>query len=132
MEFFNYIQFLQVINTYKLLKYAIKYTDIGLLKRIIFRLYLYFAGSLLKNYIYNILLLQRLVKTSAYNIILCRIPICETLSIWLELPRTRLIQLEIVQKHYLSKSQHYVAYGGGGTCINALSPYPKHCTFAGQ
>ena len=31
-EFFNYIWFLQVINTYKLLKYAIKYADIGLLK----------------------------------------------------------------------------------------------------
>ena len=58
IEFFNYIQFLQVINTYKLLKYAIKYIDIGLLKRIIPYLCLYFTRSLLKNYIYNILILQ--------------------------------------------------------------------------
>ena len=57
-EFLNHIQFLQVINTYKLLKYAIKYTDIGLLKYIIPCLCLYFAGSLLKNYAHNILILQ--------------------------------------------------------------------------
>ena len=70
IEFFNYIRFLQVINTYKLLKYAIKYIDIGLLKYIMPRLDLYFARSLLKNYIYNILLLQQLVKISAYNLVL--------------------------------------------------------------
>ena len=70
MEFFNYIQFLQVINTYKLLKYAIKHTDIRLLKYIIPHLCLYFAGSSLKNYIYNMLILQQLVKTSAYNLVL--------------------------------------------------------------
>jgi hypothetical protein len=57
VEFFNYIWFLQVIDTYKLLKYAIKYADIGLLKYVIPRLYLYFAGSLLKNYAYDMLLL---------------------------------------------------------------------------
>ena len=57
IEFFNHIQFLQVIDTYKLLKYAIKYVDIGLLKHIIPRLYLYFAGSSLKNYAHNILIL---------------------------------------------------------------------------
>ena len=57
IEFFNYIQFLQVIDTYKLLKYAIKHADIGLLKYIIPYLYLYFARSLLKNYIYKILIL---------------------------------------------------------------------------
>ena len=69
-EFFNYIRFLQVINTYKLLKYSIKYTDIRLLKYIIPRLYLYFTRSSLKNYIYNILILQRLVRISAYNLVL--------------------------------------------------------------
>ena len=57
IEFFNYIQFLQVIDTYKFLKYAIKHVDIGLLKYIISRLCLYFAGSLSKNYAYNMLIL---------------------------------------------------------------------------
>ena len=57
MEFFNHIQFLQVIDTYKLLKYAIKHADIRLLKHIIPYFYLYFARSLLKNYVYNTLLL---------------------------------------------------------------------------
>ena len=70
VEFFNYIWFLQVINTYKLLKYAIKHINIGLLNHIIPRFCLYFAGSLLKNYIYNMLLLWRLVRTSACDLVL--------------------------------------------------------------
>ena len=69
-EFFNYIRFLQVINTYKLLKYAIKYADIRLLKRIISYLYLYFTRRSLNNYIYNILILQQLVRISACNLVL--------------------------------------------------------------
>ena len=71
-EFFNHIRFLQVIDTYKLLKYAIKHADIGLLKRVIPRLCLYFAGSSSKNYAYDMLLLGRLVGTSACDPVLQR------------------------------------------------------------
>ena len=71
-EFFNHIRFLQVIDTYKLLKYAIKHADIGLLKRVIPRLCLYFAGSSSKNYAYDMLLLWRLVGTSACDPVLQR------------------------------------------------------------
>jgi len=51
MEFFNHIRYLQVVKTYKVLKYAIKYVDIGLLKRAIARLCLYFAGLRSNNYV---------------------------------------------------------------------------------
>jgi hypothetical protein len=71
-EFFNHIRFLQVIDTYKLLKYAIKHADIGLLKRVIPRLCLYFAGSSSKNYAYDMLILWRLVGTSACDPVLQR------------------------------------------------------------
>ena len=70
IEFFNYIQYLQVVETYKVLKYAIKHADIGLLKRIIACLCLYFAGLKSNNYISKIMYFWRLVATEVYNLVL--------------------------------------------------------------
>ena len=70
MEFFNYIRYLQVVKIYKVLKYAIKHADIGLLKRVIAYLYLYFAGLRSNNYISKIMYFQRLIITEAYNLVL--------------------------------------------------------------
>ena len=70
MEFFNYIQYLQVVKTYKVLKYAIKYADIGLLKYIIAHFCLYFAGSKSKNYASEMMYFWRLIATEAYNSVL--------------------------------------------------------------
>ena len=72
MEFFNYIRYLQVVKTYKVLKYTIKHADIGLLKHIIARLYLYFTGLRSNNYASKIIYFQRLITTEAYNPVLQR------------------------------------------------------------
>ena len=44
-ESMNYIHFLQLIKVYKILKYGIKYADIGLICRVINAYYILFEGS---------------------------------------------------------------------------------------
>jgi len=70
MEFFNYIQYLQVVEIYKVLKYAIKHADIGLLKRAIAHLCLYFARLRSNNYIFKIMYFWRLIAIEVYNLVL--------------------------------------------------------------
>ena len=70
IEFFNHIQYLQVVKTYKVLKYAIKHADIGLLKHIITCLCLYFTRSRSNNYISKIMYFWRLIVTEACNPVL--------------------------------------------------------------
>lgn len=64
-EFLNHINYLQVVETYKTMKYAIKHADIGLLKRTIARTCLYFAGAGAKNYTSEMLQFWRLIATDA-------------------------------------------------------------------
>lgn len=61
----NHILFLQHMQTYLLLKYAIKRADIGLLRRAIDRCCVYFHGSAQHKYAYEMLYLHRLISTSA-------------------------------------------------------------------
>ena len=72
VEFFNHIRYLQVVETYKVLKYAIKHADIGLLKRAIARLCLYFAGSRSNNYASEMMYFWRLIATEACDPVLQR------------------------------------------------------------
>ena len=65
MELRNHVLFLQYIQTYLLLKYAIKHANIGLLRRAIDRCCIYFHGSVQHKYAYKILYLYRLISTSA-------------------------------------------------------------------
>ena len=59
-----------MVKIYKVLKYAIKHADIGLLKRAIAHLYLYFTGLRSNNYISKIIYFWRLIITEAYNLVL--------------------------------------------------------------
>jgi len=70
VEFFNYIRYLQVVKTYKVLKYAIKHADIGLLKRVIARLCLYFTGLRSNNYASEIMYFWRLIATEVCDPVL--------------------------------------------------------------
>ena len=70
IEFFNYIWYLQVVKIYKVLKYAIKHADIGLLKYIIAHFYLYFTRLKSNNHASKIIYLQRLIITEVYNPVL--------------------------------------------------------------
>jgi len=62
-EFLNHIRYLQIVETYKTLRYAIKHGDIGLLKRIIPRICVYFASGANSNYLAEMLNLWQLVST---------------------------------------------------------------------
>jgi len=44
-EFINHVRYLQEVETYCTLKYAIKHADVGLLQRVLPRCLLYFHGS---------------------------------------------------------------------------------------
>jgi hypothetical protein len=50
-----HVRFLQLVETYKVLKYAIKLIDISLLSRILPCIYIYFIGSWNKNYLLEML-----------------------------------------------------------------------------
>lgn len=65
MELRNHVLFLQHVQTYLLLKFAIKHADIGLLRRAVDRCCIYFHGSGQHKYAYEMLYLQRLISTSA-------------------------------------------------------------------
>ena len=62
-----YIYFLQLVETYKVLKHAIKLADIGLLSRVLPHIYISFAGSQNKNYLPKILHFFQLTSTDAYS-----------------------------------------------------------------
>ena len=64
-EFENHIHFLQVAETYLVLKYAIKHADIGLLRRVIARCCYIFIGSGASNYANELLRLHWLTSTDA-------------------------------------------------------------------
>jgi uncharacterized protein DUF6589 len=49
-EFVNHVRYLQEVETYCSLKYAIKRADVGLLQRLLPRFLLYFHGSGATNY----------------------------------------------------------------------------------
>jgi hypothetical protein len=65
IELRNHILFLEHAQNYLLLKYAIKYADIGLLRRSIARCCVYFHASGQHKYAYEMLYLQRLIATEA-------------------------------------------------------------------
>jgi hypothetical protein len=64
-EFVNHVRFLQEMETYCTLKYAVQHGDVGHLMRIIPRLCLYFHGGPAKNYAREMLYLWRLLSTDA-------------------------------------------------------------------
>ena len=64
-EFINHIRYLQEVETYCTLKYAIKHADVGLLQRILPRCCMYFLGSNATNYALEMLHLWRLLSTDA-------------------------------------------------------------------
>jgi hypothetical protein len=64
-EFTNHVRFLQQMETYCTLKYAIKHGDLGLIQRIIPRCCFYFHGSKSFNYAREMLEMQRLLCTKA-------------------------------------------------------------------
>ena len=61
-----------MVETYKVLKYTIKHADIGLLKRAIAHLCLYFAGLKNNNYVSEIIYFWRLIATDVCNLVLQR------------------------------------------------------------
>ncbi len=65
LELQNHILFLQHTQTYLLLKYSIKYTDLGLLRQAIDHCCIYFHGSEQSRYVYEMLYLQRLTSMCA-------------------------------------------------------------------
>jgi len=65
VEFLNHVHFLQLVETYKTLKYIIKFADIGILKHAIAHSCLYFAGADAKNYGPEMLYFWKLVATGA-------------------------------------------------------------------
>jgi hypothetical protein len=64
-EFSAHAKFLQQMQTYKTLKYAIKYADIGLIKRILVRCCLLFHGSGQSKYAFLSLYMTWLTQTGA-------------------------------------------------------------------
>jgi len=64
-EFINHVRYLQEVETYCILKYAIKHADVGLLQRVLPRCILYFHGSGATNYALEMLYLWRLLSTDA-------------------------------------------------------------------
>ena len=62
-EFLTHVRFLQLVETYKVLKHAIKLTDIGLLSRVLPRICIYFAGGRNKNYLLEMLHFFQLTST---------------------------------------------------------------------
>ena len=57
-EFRNHVRYLQQVETYATLKYAIKHADIGLIERVIDRCCIYFHGSKQTNYAFEMLLFK--------------------------------------------------------------------------
>ena len=55
VEFLIHICFLQLVEIYKVLKYIIKFVDIGLLSYILPYIYIYFISGWNKNYLLKIL-----------------------------------------------------------------------------
>lgn len=64
-EFLTHVRFLQLVETYKVLKHAIKLADIGLLSRVLPRICIYFAGGRNKNYLPEMLRFFQLTSTDA-------------------------------------------------------------------
>jgi hypothetical protein len=64
-EFSAHAKFLQQMETYKTLKYAIKYADIGLIKRVLVRCCLLFHGSGQSKYAFLSLYMTWLTQTDA-------------------------------------------------------------------
>jgi hypothetical protein len=64
-EFINHVRYLQEVETYCTLKYAIKHADIGLLQRVLPRCLVYFHGTGATNYALEMLHLWRLLSTDA-------------------------------------------------------------------
>ncbi|KAI9845965.1 MAG: hypothetical protein M1837_004371 [Sclerophora amabilis] len=64
-EYRNYLLFLEQTETYILLKYAIKWGDIGLILRAVDRCCIYFAGTNQFKYSFETLYFKRLTTTSA-------------------------------------------------------------------
>ena len=67
-EFRNHVRYLQQVETYATLKYAIKHADIGLIERVIDRCCIYFHGSKQTNYAFEMLLFKRLLATGAASV----------------------------------------------------------------
>jgi len=65
LEFINHVRFLQDMVLYCTLRYATQHGDIGLLRRVIPRLCVYFHGGPSKNYAREMLYLWRLISTDA-------------------------------------------------------------------
>jgi hypothetical protein len=65
VELRNHILFLEHTQTYMLLKHAIRYADIGLIRRAIARSCVYFHASGQHKYAYEMLYMQRLISTDA-------------------------------------------------------------------
>src|SRR5207253_4967520 len=59
-EYANHAKFLQLTETYKTLKFAIKHADVGLIKRAIARCCIYFQGSRQSKYAFLSLYMTRL------------------------------------------------------------------------
>ncbi|KAI9845730.1 MAG: hypothetical protein M1837_004563 [Sclerophora amabilis] len=64
-EYRNHLLFLEQTETYILLKYAIKFGDIGLISRAVDRCCIYFAGTNQFKYSFETLYFKRLTTTSA-------------------------------------------------------------------
>jgi hypothetical protein len=64
-EFLAHARFLQEVETYKTLKYAIKWGDIGLIERVINISCFYFKGTRQDNYANEMLYLKWLLQTNA-------------------------------------------------------------------
>jgi hypothetical protein len=71
-ELQNHARFLQLAETYIVLKYSIKHADLGLLRRVVSRCCLLFNGSGQYKYAFEMLHLHRLVSTSAASAVLQR------------------------------------------------------------
>ena len=59
-----------MVKTYKVLKYTIKYADIGFLKYIIAHFCLYFTRLKSKNYTSKIMYFWKLIAIKVYNLVL--------------------------------------------------------------
>jgi len=71
-KFLNYIRYLQIVETCKTLCCAIKHGDMGLLKRIIPQICVYFASGANSNYLAEMLNLWQLVSTNTCKLALQR------------------------------------------------------------
>ena len=64
-ESMNHVCFLQLVEVYKTLKYAIKHADIGLIRRVVNTYCVLFEGSKQYKYAREMMFLKRLISTNA-------------------------------------------------------------------